>query len=137
MVAVIETGAIDDGESHSVLAEYMQQMIRSSLAAIHGEERLAKQVQLCNRLVDVLAKANAAADVEVHLCRRARRLMAVMRKDRSRGKSRTADTPLSIGCLLTGTRLDPSLVSQLRKEMRTATESTSCARHQVERHSHP
>src|SRR5205823_983769 len=31
------------------------------------------------------------------------------------------DTPLAVGCLLTGTRLDPSLVSQLRKEIQSAT----------------
>ena len=30
------------------------------------------------------------------------------------------DTPLALGCLLAGTRLDPSLVSQLRKELASA-----------------
>ncbi|HEX2999486.1 MAG TPA: hypothetical protein VHR86_04540, partial [Armatimonadota bacterium] len=30
------------------------------------------------------------------------------------------ETPLANSCLLTGTRQDPSLVSQLRKELRTA-----------------
>jgi len=118
----IETEVLDDGDSHAVLAEYMHQVIRSSLAGIHGEERLSRQVELCNQLVNVLARANSAVDIEeAAVADGARRLLAVFRKEPMPiPVLERPDTPLSIGCLLTGTRLDPSLISQLRKEIRSA-----------------
>ena len=52
----------------------------------------------------------------------ARRLLAVWPREpvvTSRPPERP-ETPLSVSCLLTGTRIDPSLISQLRKEFLSA-----------------
>jgi HKD family nuclease len=49
---------------------------------------------------------------------RARRLLSI--RPVMAPAAERPDTPLGLGCLLTGTRLDPSLVSQLRKEIQTA-----------------
>ena len=47
-------------------------------------------------------------------------LMAVWSPAIAKDKPDRPDTPLGLGCLLAGTRLDPSLVSQLRKELASA-----------------
>ena len=43
--------------------------------------------------------------------------MAVWSSDNAAVRPDRPDTPLGLGCLLAGTRLDPTLVSQLRKEL--------------------
>lgn len=107
------------GESHAVLAQYLERVTRSALASVDGPARLEQQVQVCNRVLQVLEEAlPSLGSHDAALSGSARRLLSVC--DTSQQPLNRPETPLSIGALLTGTRLDPSLISQLKKEIRAA-----------------
>jgi len=117
----VEIEELEEGESHDVLAEYLHQLIRRVLAGIRHEDRVSRQVDLSNRIIDLLTHTASGPDVaQMAVAEGARRLLAIIEKQPAATTlPERPDTPLSVGCLLTGTRLDPSLVSQLRKEIRT------------------
>jgi superfamily II DNA or RNA helicase len=110
---------LDAAGSHAVLADYLRHAVRHALGDVTGEDRLARQVELVNRIV---------RDLDVNdpdgghlLPAPTRRLMGVWPSDSLAGRRiERPDTPLALGCLLTGTRLDPSLLSQIRKEFSSA-----------------
>jgi superfamily II DNA or RNA helicase/HKD family nuclease len=116
-----ESEALDPGDGYAALADHLHRAVREVLQGLTGPERLRAQVGLCNRVVAVLQDTAGA-----HLAGRAlpvgaRRLLSVRQAESSaRPAPERPDTPPGSGCLLTGTRLDPSLVSQLRKELQTA-----------------
>jgi HKD family nuclease len=117
----VESEALDPGNSFAALAEHLRRVAREALQGLTGDERVKAQVDLCNQVVGILQ--NAAGQ---HLAGRAiagvaRRLLSVRKVESpARPSPERPDTPPGAGCLLTGTRLDPSLVSQLRKELQTA-----------------
>ena len=49
-----EVEALDPSDSHELLAQHLHQAIRRHLRALTGEERLAAQALLTNRLVEIL-----------------------------------------------------------------------------------
>src|SRR6266850_2338457 len=107
---------LDAGDSHNYFAQYLAEHIRKAFAALPLKERLAKQVELANRILDLLAdSAPSSFDRQQSEVLRAELLIAL-----SLAPIQRVDTPLSTSCLMTGTRQDPSLVSQLRKEIATA-----------------
>jgi superfamily II DNA or RNA helicase len=114
-----EVEAIDPGDSHVAMAEHLRRTANRLLASIEGDDRLARQSQACNAIISQLHSiVGGFNETDDRLAQGPRRLIAVT------GTGKPAferpETPLAMSCLLTGTRLDPSLVSQLRKEIRTA-----------------
>jgi hypothetical protein len=109
----VNVGDLDAGDSHVVLADYLRHLVRSALSDVTGDDRLERQVELVNRMIRVV---EAESDDERTLSTPTRRLMAIQATE-SAGDRRIKrpDTPLALGCLLAGTRLDPTLVSQIRK----------------------
>jgi superfamily II DNA or RNA helicase len=121
--AVVESDHLDDGDSHSVLARHLSVVLSRALDGIHGADRLAKQIDVCNKIIGLLAENHAdIVSFEQLLSEEGKRLLAILKwtppvQNKSHGRP---DTPLSVSCLLTGTRIDPSLISQLRRELLTA-----------------
>ena len=110
---------LDAGDSHTVLADHLRRVIREALGGVIGEDRLARQVELVNRILRELEAADSEGDR--WLSTPPRRLLSVWPPEPlGGGKPERPDTPLALGSLLAGTRLDPSLVSQLRKELASA-----------------
>jgi HKD family nuclease len=94
-------------------------VIREVLAGVIGEDRLARQVEMVNRILRELEAADSEG--ERRLSAPPHRLLSVWPTGPLAGvKPERPDTPLALGSLLAGTRLDPSLVSQLRKELASA-----------------
>lgn len=114
---------LDGGDSHSVLTQYMGEVLARALAGASGEDRVGQQIALCNRVIALLAEHNPVAVEEgEHIDAAGRRLLEVINGlplTPPRPSARP-ETPLSVSCLLTGTRIDPSLVSQLKREILTA-----------------
>jgi superfamily II DNA or RNA helicase len=111
-----EAEKLDAADSHTYFSEYLAEHIRKAFVSFPQEERLAKQIHLANTILGVLCEhAPEAFDPTQSRLLRAELLLALSDKPLQR-----ADTPLSLSCLMTGTRQDPSLVSQLRKEIATA-----------------
>ncbi len=112
---------LDDGDSHAVLADYLRHVIRDALDGVTGDDRLARQVELVDRILREVEAAGPRG--ERSISKPARRLLGVWPRAMHEGKGNQPerpDTPLAFGCLLAGTRTDPSLASQLRKELASA-----------------
>ncbi len=111
-----ESRSLDPGDSHSYFAQYLGDRIRQAFSSFPQAERLAKQIELANKILHLLAdNAPDSFDSGESKVLRAELLLAL-----SEHSIQRADTPLSTSCLMTGTRQDPSLVSQLRKEIASA-----------------
>ena len=110
---------LDAGDSHTVLADHLRRVVRELLNGVAVEDRLTRQVELVNRILRELEAADPEGDRR--LSTPPRRLLSVWPLEPlGSGKPERPDTPLALGSLLAGTRLDPSLVSQLRKELASA-----------------
>ncbi len=118
----VQTSSLDRGDSHVALAEYLKHVIADALDCQGEDDRLARQIELCNRVIQLLHDSNQGLLFDAKgITPQGLRLLSVYpRHGVSDSPPERPDTPLAFGCLLTGTRLDPSLVSQIRKEMRTA-----------------
>ena len=110
---------LDPGDSHGVLADHLRRVVREVLGGVVAEDRLARQVELVNQILRTLGEAEHEGDR--WLITPPRRLLSVWPLESlGAAKPERPDTPLALGSLLAGTRLDPSLVSQLRKEIASA-----------------
>ena len=111
-----EIRALDSGDSHTYLTQYLAEYIRKALSAFPQAERLERQLELANVILRLLSESSPNAfDRDQSRLVRAELLLALSPTALTR-----ADTPLSTNCLMTGTRQDPTLVSQLRKEIVSA-----------------
>ncbi len=116
---LIALAPVDSEESHSVLAQYLERLIASSLALHRGSDAAEKQRQLVERIVGTLREVlNDQESDGYSIATPLQRLLAVYRTASGSTKDRP-DSPLSRSSLFTGTRLDASLGSQLRKEIAT------------------
>ncbi|MCC7334637.1 MAG: DUF3427 domain-containing protein [Pirellulaceae bacterium] len=110
---------VDAEESHSALAQYLERLIAASLALHRGSDAAEKQRQLVERIMVTLADALQDGEADgLSIATPLQRLLAVHRSANVPSKDRP-DSPLSRSSLFTGTRLDASLGSQLRKEIAT------------------
>jgi superfamily II DNA or RNA helicase/HKD family nuclease len=111
-----ELRELDPGDSHAYFAQYLAGHIRTAFASFSEGERLSRQIELANRIIILLAEiAPGSIDPNQARLLRAELLLGILEVPVER-----PDTPLSTSCLMTGTRQDPSLVSQLRKEFLSA-----------------
>ncbi|MEO6906771.1 MAG: DUF3427 domain-containing protein, partial [Abditibacteriaceae bacterium] len=115
---VADKEALDREESPQALAQYLQHTLGETLAKIQGTDRLKQQVDICNRVLCILNEVSPTIE-RATIAEDAQRLLSVSRTNNTAPLPRP-DTPLSISSLLTGTRLDPSLLSQLKKEILAA-----------------
>jgi hypothetical protein len=117
----VDKEPLDSGDSHVALSTYVQQVLSRVLDTIHGEKRLERQVATCNEVVRSIAGLHPGLGLdEAAIAEGAQRLMSLLKKESTWSRIERPDTPLASGSLLTGTRLDPSLASQLRKEISTS-----------------
>ena len=119
---------IDDASSSKVLADYMRKVMRQSFAYIGQSDHhaLLKKIDICNQIIAMLAKETGEetlADQSIH--DEAKLLLEVLDKLNNTqaltGKrSIRPVTPLVESSLFTGSAREPSLVSELKKEIITA-----------------
>ncbi len=115
-----ETRELDPAESYAAFANYLRLVTLRALDSMEGDDKLARQLELCNRIVRATREAGAhVATPDATVVSPARLLLSVGERHGS-GRSSRPDTALALSCLLTGTRRDPSLVSQIKKELRSA-----------------
>lgn len=110
---------LDDSDSNDFLAQYLYKVLSQSLSEVKGDKsgksKIYKQIEICNEIISILNNSGLETQgLDVSLT--AEKLMAVIDETVTCNKLRP-DTPLALGALLTGTRQDPSLISQLKKEI--------------------
>lgn len=118
LVGQYQAQRLDEGDSHAVLAEHMAHLLTEVLRRQPSQKRLNHQVELCNRVIRMLGECDTAVEPGAQtLPSDVRRLLSVHGDAPAPPRP---DTPLSATSLLTGTRTDPSLVSQLKRELASA-----------------
>ena len=111
---------VDFEDAHSALAQFLEHALARSLASFRGAETAERQKRLVDRIIGALTDELGTDWTDnLSISTPLRRLLAVHSGPRETPQDRP-DTPLARSALLTGTRLDPSLGSQLRKEIATA-----------------
>lgn len=113
---LVELSELEPDDAHAAIAQHLERVIASSLSSLRGEAVAARQHRLVKRLIDLLVRELGDDWAErFNLADPLRRLLAVHASPRVSLAPRP-DTPLSRSALLTGSRWDPSLASQLAKE---------------------
>ncbi|PKM78484.1 MAG: NgoFVII family restriction endonuclease [Firmicutes bacterium HGW-Firmicutes-15] len=124
----IQTSPIDSAESSKILAEYLALLIRDVLDYIEGEnEAVDNRISLCNSLIEHIATViekgergfrhnrELALMVRNHIIHQdAKLLLALVDKKKSIIRP---DTSIAENSLFTGATHEPSMVSELKKEI--------------------
>ncbi|AQQ09251.1 putative HKD family nuclease [Sedimentisphaera cyanobacteriorum] len=122
---------LDPADSHNFLAQYLYRVLAQGLAEVKPEKklskdaekrdsRLQKQIRICNEIINSLERNNIEGFDEAKISKEAKKLLSIMVSASDMRFAERPDTPLSIGALLSGTNQDPTLISQLTKEIATA-----------------
>jgi superfamily II DNA or RNA helicase len=123
---------LDSADSHNYLAQYIYRILTQGLSQVRHDSgltseaeknasRIQRQIQICNEIINSLTHAGIEGFDDAKISNEAKRLLAILENTATIVQSPVRpDTPLALGALLTGTRQDPSLVSQLQKEIISA-----------------
>jgi hypothetical protein len=110
---------VEAAERAGVLSEHFARVLRSALASAYSKDDPERQLRFYNSLVGHLTSLTSAEDVSGAIAEPPARQLRLVWPEGRPAPARP-DSPLAVGTLLTGTRLDPSLISELRKELETA-----------------
>lgn len=110
---------VDAEDAHSTVAQFLEHVIAKSLSRLRGSDAGDRQRRLIEQIIGLLKGELDSDELDhISIADPLRRLLAIHSTARADVQTRP-DTPLSRSALLTGTRVDPSLGSQLRKELQT------------------
>jgi len=116
--------AIDAAESPIILSQYLERVIRRVLDACMGDQALQQRVAVCNDIVERLSTTVPEADLDgSSIPPQVEILLALLDRPTSPGisidrlRELRPKTGLSQSALLTGSPREPSLASELRKEI--------------------
>ncbi|MDD5434248.1 MAG: DEAD/DEAH box helicase family protein, partial [Nitrospira sp.] len=123
----IQREKIDDAEAHVVLSKYLQKIIQQSLQSFSLKNRIERQVDLCNHIINLIKEitgdqtiADAIVPIDTEI------LLAILdRANLPPEVKRIALVPrpltrLSQSSLFTGSHTEPSLASEIKKEILSA-----------------
>lgn len=114
--------SVDPEDSHHAIAQFLERILVNKLLMFRGQEAVERQIHLASGILKYLREHLKTSESEFpSIASPLRRLLAIHQTTKNAELERP-NTPLSRSALLTGTRLDPSLGSQLLKEL------TSCDR---------
>ncbi|MEX2673449.1 MAG: DUF3427 domain-containing protein [Phycisphaeraceae bacterium] len=114
-----QLGKVDSEDAHAAVAQYLEHLLISSLSAFRGKDRADRQRRLVDRILTTLREELGEDGQEnIRLSDPLQRVLAIHAKPTD--PHERPDTPLSRSALLTGTRIDPALAVQLKKEIATA-----------------
>ncbi|MEL7648683.1 MAG: phospholipase D-like domain-containing protein [Sedimentibacter sp.] len=121
------TRGIDKEEGNIVLSGYMSKVIDKALRRITGENKLNVQVDLCNKIIRMLIEELDISDFDEYTnSEEARLLLAMLDKmdttliDDYTNKKVRPITSIAANTLFTGAQNEPSLGSELIKEINTS-----------------
>ena len=111
----VHTELVDPGESHSVVAQWISNVLPNVLAQVKSSDASLSPESIASILMQAASRiSNVEMAGHLQVAAPARRLKAVMSEELP---TNWPDLPLSRSSLLTGTTLEPSLSSQLCKEI--------------------
>jgi HKD family nuclease len=124
---------LDSAESSQVLAEYFAHILGEVLDYIGGDDAVKNRVDLCNSIIEhivaCIEKGAFGLTVESHLARRikhflverdAKLLLALVDERKAKGmRDLRPETSLAENSLFTGAAHEPSMLTELQKEILT------------------
>ncbi len=111
---------VDAEDAHTVIAQFLEHILVNGLAMFRGGDMAQRQQRLVERIVGTLIEELGQDWThQLNIATPLRRLLAIHAQPQESVPD-LPSTPLARSALFTGTRLDPSLGSQLRKEIATA-----------------
>ncbi len=121
----IDTKQIDDAEGSSILSKYMSIVINKSLNRISSKDKLNNQIDICNKIINLLIDELELHDFnEFIISENAELLRAVLNSiDNSLIENNNKIRPvtsIAMNSLFTGAKNEPSLSSELVKEIITS-----------------
>ena len=119
---------LDNEEAKVILSQYIERVIRQALNYIRDnekedDEKLLRQIELCNQLINILAKESADNDIEKYkIDERGELLTSLYYKlNNNRAVSKAKEvrpiTSISQSSLFTGSGIEPNMLSELNKEI--------------------
>jgi len=121
---IIDKTAIDSAEAQHILAEYLAQVIEKGLMRIREEykdDSKDAQIKACNEIIAKLSQLSNSEDIlDWQIGAEGQQLLAILHKTKQQLKDKRPTTSLAVSTLFTGSKLEPSMVSELRKEIATA-----------------
>lgn len=120
---IIEKNEINEEESHVQLAKYFSQILERAL--IQYRNKLPKQLDITNKLLEVLADETLSETILDYKIHSDNELLLSVYDSINTGKNYQQKklrpyTPLSQSSLFTGSQKEPSLASEIKKEILTA-----------------
>jgi superfamily II DNA or RNA helicase len=117
-----DTPELDSADSNLAFARHLANIVRQALADVKPEERVARQAEIVNELLDTLALQSSGVDRDDHLALPPRRLASVHRIDALKGSTRASDPliPLGQSDLLVNARGEPSVGEAIQREIASA-----------------
>jgi len=118
-------------DSSAYLSQYLYRVLAQGLAQVQpqkglstqrekNDSKIQNQISICNEIIRVLESRGVEDLNDLEISPVAKQLIAILEDASRKILPSRPDTPLTLGCLLTGTCEDPSLVSQLQKEILSA-----------------
>ncbi|QCX34336.1 DUF3427 domain-containing protein [Caloramator sp. E03] len=124
---LIQKENIDEEESSLILSQYLYAVLKKALSYISDDDKLQRQIEVANKIIMLLKHAlNDESITEYLITEDAKMLLSIFDKVNSKyavineNKIVRPATPLSKSSIFTGSSSEPSLVSELKKEILTA-----------------
>jgi hypothetical protein len=115
-----QTNELDPAEAPRAIAQHVERLVASSLAQRQGDAALELRTRVLTAVAQTLAESLGTDWLDQVLLTEPPRRLLTIERESSCPATASPDTPLARSAILTGTRLDPSLAGQLRKEIATA-----------------
>ena len=123
---VTSTGKLDNAEAPHILSHYIGELVEKGLRQVSAGD-IPAQLSLANRIVEAIAEVTGDNDfAEMSVAERAEQLLAVVEKKNTISAVTgefspiRPETSLAASSLFTGSIHEPSMMSELKKEIQSA-----------------
>ena len=122
---VTSTGKLDGAEAPQILSHYISELVEKGLRQVSSDD-ISGQLSLANRIVSAIADVTGDSDFDgMSVAERAEQLLAVAEKKNTltvvTGEFSPVrpETSLAASSLFTGSIHEPSMMSELKKEIQS------------------
>lgn len=123
---VASTGKLDGAEAPHILSHYIGELVEKGLRQVSSDD-ISGQLSLANRIVSAIADVTGDSDFDgMSVAERAEQLLAVAEKKNTLSSVTGEFSPvrpktsLAASSLFTGSMYEPSMMSELEKEIQSA-----------------
>lgn len=117
---IIDKTSINSAEAQDILSKYLAKVIEKGLVRIREQYKDGSkpaQIKACNEIIAKLSEITNSEDIlGWKIGSEGQQLMAILHKTKQQLKDKRPTTSLAISTLFTGSKLEPSMVSELKEK---------------------